>query len=121
MNNKVASWFYSCLCCVHNVGAAEQPEQVNALPNCLTYRQIAGLGVGASSAPSKRVPVLFTTNRGLYVRVAQSSASKHEYEINFCDLERWSTKRANVVSLEDSFSLVQQPRSWNNYALYNKL
>ncbi|XP_064545009.1 uncharacterized protein LOC135433016, partial [Drosophila montana] len=136
---KVASCFYSCLGFARNVAAApvvNDSEPSAALPNCLTYRQVAGAGNGAGSAPARRVPVLFSTNRGLYLRVAQpqnmlqpvvAEAGQH-YDISFCDLERWSTNRANVVSLEDTFSILQpqqqppnsqQPRAWNNFAYYN--
>lgn len=66
--------------------------------NCLTYRQIAGAGFGAGSAPARRVPVLFSTSRGLYLRVAQPTEGTgmhggQHYDITFCDLERWVIKR----------------------------
>ncbi|KAL7729586.1 hypothetical protein ACLKA6_007870 [Drosophila palustris] len=129
----------SCLGCARNVGASEdinatEPTTSTSLP---TYRQIAGAGNGAGSAPARRVPVLFSTNRGLYLRVAQpqltlqpvSNGGQH-YDISFCDLERWSTNRANVVSLEDTFSMLQPEahpynsqqqhyRLWNNFGAYN--
>ncbi|KAH8414109.1 hypothetical protein KR222_007306, partial [Zaprionus bogoriensis] len=98
-----------------NVAAAEdthagdEPADV-ALPNCLTYRQITGAGLAAGSAPARRVPVLFSTSRGLYLRQAQPPDSvtlgTQQYDISFCDLERWSTNRANVISLEDTFSIL---------------
>lgn len=73
-----------------------------ALPtNCLTYRQIAGVGLVAGSAPARRVPVLFSTSRGLYLRVAQPAESTgmqsgQQYDIAFCDLERWVSKPLTV-------------------------
>ncbi|EDV91150.1 GH17295, partial [Drosophila grimshawi] len=131
--------------CARNVAAAAGEEvsrgtepTVNGLSNCLTYRQVGGGGFGAGSAPARRVPVLFSTNRGLYLRVAQPQTTlqpvAQHYDINFCDLERWSTNRANVVSLEDTFSILkpgphphtdpphpqsnQPQRDWNNLAVY---
>ncbi|KAH8311566.1 hypothetical protein KR044_006956, partial [Drosophila immigrans] len=109
--------------CPRNAGAAAAAateDDINTIgatssSTLPTYRQIAGAGNGAGSAPARRVPVLFSTNRGLYLRVAQpqvmllqplSSAAQH-YDISFCDLERWSTNRANVVCLEDTFSMMQ--------------
>ncbi|XP_037953725.1 uncharacterized protein LOC119683909 [Teleopsis dalmanni] len=64
-------------------------------------------------------PILFSTNRGLHLRMAKafsfaastntnysnqrSGRSGSAYDIKFCDLERWSTNHANRVSLlEDS-------------------
>ncbi|XP_016977992.1 uncharacterized protein LOC108043695 isoform X2 [Drosophila rhopaloa] len=74
-------------------------EAISTLNHCPTYRQIPGVGTGAGSAPAKRVPVLFSTNRGLYLRLAQTPADQMEvltlqprgqnYNISFCDLERW--------------------------------
>ncbi|XP_068155441.1 uncharacterized protein [Drosophila tropicalis] len=103
---------------------------VTSLPSCLTYRQIQGTGFGAvGSAPAKRVPVLFSTNCGLYLRLAQPamhdqeiSGNNQRYNITFCDLERWSTNRANVVSLEDTFNIISpenQHHLWNNYPSHN--
>ncbi|EDW38441.1 GL12011 [Drosophila persimilis] len=125
------------------VGAAgdRQPpaETVASVNHCPTYRQIAGATTGAGSAPAKRVPILFSTNRGLYLRVAQPVGDQEvltlqprgqNYNISFCDLERWSTNRANVVSLEDTFTITHQrnmtpevhlyqPRLWNNHVSYS--
>ncbi|XP_017039872.1 uncharacterized protein LOC108087159 [Drosophila ficusphila] len=115
-------------------------ESISTLNHCPTYRQIPGAGTGAGSAPAKRVPVLFSTNRGLYLRLAQPLEGQVEvktlqprgqnYNISFCDLERWSTNRANVVSLEDTFTIMQQrnmspeshnyqPRLWKNNVSYS--
>ncbi|XP_030081627.1 uncharacterized protein LOC111601326 [Drosophila hydei] len=133
---KVASCFYSCLGCARNVAAAAAPdvnsheESTTVLPNCQTYRQVTGSGFIAGSAPARRVPVLFSTNRGLYLRVARPAsmlgpvftATNQHYDINFCDLERWSTNRANVISLEDTFSMLQpqqQGQHLNSFAVYN--
>jgi len=93
----VASCFYSCLGCARNVGASEDINATEATTSTLpTYRQIAGAGNGAGSAPARRVPVLFSTNRGLYLRVAQPQVTiqpvynvGQHYDISFCDLERW--------------------------------
>ncbi|XP_034662031.1 uncharacterized protein LOC117897358 [Drosophila subobscura] len=126
------------------VGAAgdrQPPEETIASVNhCPTYRQIAGgATTGAGSAPAKRVPILFSTNRGLYLRLSQPVVDQVEvltlqprgqnYNISFCDLERWSTNRANVVSLEDTFNLMHQnmspevhlyqPRLWHNHVSYS--
>nr|ACD81820.1 IP21436p [Drosophila melanogaster] len=119
---------------------AQLPEEAVSTLNHCPYRQIPGAGTGAGSAPAKRVPVLFSTNRGLYLRLAQPLADQMEvmtlqpsgqnYNISFCDLERWSTNRANVVSLEDTFSIMQQrnmspesmnyqPRLWKNNVSYS--
>ncbi|XP_043653691.1 uncharacterized protein LOC122620337 [Drosophila teissieri] len=122
---------------------AQMPEEaVSTLNHCPTYRQIPGAGTGAGSAPAKRVPVLFSTNRGLYLRLAQPLGDQMQmealtlqprgqnYNISFCDLERWSTNRANVVSLEDTFTIMQQrnmspesvnyqPRLWKNNVSYS--
>ncbi|XP_016941651.3 uncharacterized protein [Drosophila suzukii] len=120
---------------------AQLPEEsVSTLNHLPTYRQIPGAGTGAGSAPAKRVPVLFSTNRGLYLRLAQPLGEQMEvltlqprgqnYNISFCDLERWSTNRANVVSLEDTFTIMQQrnkspeslnyqPRLWKNNVSYS--
>ncbi|XP_043863645.1 uncharacterized protein LOC6572122 [Drosophila mojavensis] len=145
--DKVASCFYSCLGCARNVAAAAAPDvhsdaqSTTALPNCLTYRQVTGAGFIAGSAPARRVPVLFSTNRGLYLRVARPAsmlsplltATNQQYDISFCDLERWSTNRANVISLEDTFSMLQpqpqpqlqhqqqqqQTQPLNSFAVYN--
>jgi len=79
---------------------AQLPEEsVSTLNHLPTYRQIPGAGTGAGSAPAKRVPVLFSTNRGLYLRLAQPLGEQMEvltlqprgqnYNISFCDLERW--------------------------------
>ncbi|XP_017067286.1 uncharacterized protein LOC108105303 [Drosophila eugracilis] len=119
----------------------QMPEETVATQNhCPTYRQIPGVGMAAGSAPAKRVPVLFSTNRGLYLRLAQPLGDEMEvltlqprgqnYNISFCDLERWSTNRANVVSLEDTFTIMQQrnmspeslsyqPRLWKNNVSYS--
>ncbi|XP_017114014.1 uncharacterized protein LOC108137027 [Drosophila elegans] len=115
-------------------------EAISTLNHCPTYRQIPGVGTGAGSAPAKRVPVLFSTNRGLYLRLAQPLGDQMEvltlqprgqnYSISFCDLERWSTNRANVVSLEDTFTIIQQrnmspethnyqTRLWKNNVSYS--
>ncbi|XP_039948149.1 uncharacterized protein LOC126757350 [Bactrocera neohumeralis] len=108
-------------------------------------------------------PVLFSTNRGLYLRVPKSMSKScvannneclHENatgtpttditdatlptygrfdlslpstsgdEISFCDLERWSTNRANTICLEDTFivtrhndslpDLIELPANNNN-------
>ncbi|XP_034488826.1 uncharacterized protein LOC117792705 [Drosophila innubila] len=134
-HSKVASCFSSCLGYARNVGASEDINSIEATSTLTTYRQIPGAGNGAGSAPARRVPVLFSTNRGLYLRVAQPqvtlqpmSNSGQHYDISFCDLERWSTNRANVVSLEDTFSMLQpeahpqssqQQRAWNNFGAYN--
>ncbi|XP_020815735.1 uncharacterized protein LOC110189855 [Drosophila serrata] len=98
--------------------------------------------IGRKNAwPSKRVPVLFSTNRGLYLRLAPGHPGNQmevltlqprgqNYNISFCDLERWSTNRANVVSLEDTFTIMQQrnmspeshnyqPRLWKNNVSYS--
>ncbi|XP_060647133.1 uncharacterized protein LOC132785157 [Drosophila nasuta] len=134
----MASCLYSCLGCARNQSASASAEDdINAIGPTVasstlpTYRQIAGAGNGAGSAPARRVPVLFSTNRGLYLRVAQpqvmllqplSNAPQH-YDISFCDLERWSTNRANVVSLEDTISMLQPQQAphppRNNFGLYN--
>ncbi|KAH8241225.1 hypothetical protein KR032_002783 [Drosophila birchii] len=120
----------------------QAPEEVISTQNhCPTYRQIPGAGTGAGSAPAKRVPVLFSTNRGLYLRLAPGHSGdqmevltlqprEQNYSISFCDLERWSTHRANVVSLEDTFSIMQQrnmspeshnyqPSLWKNNVSYS--
>ncbi|KAH8277122.1 hypothetical protein KR026_005622 [Drosophila bipectinata] len=119
-----------------------QPQDIPiaTVSHCPIYRQVLGAGTGAGSAPAKRVPVLFSTNRGLYLRLAPPPAEHSEvmslqprsqnYNISFCDLERWSTKRANVVSLEDTFTVMQQknmspeslnyqPRLWKNNVSYS--
>ncbi|KAH8381716.1 hypothetical protein KR093_011163, partial [Drosophila rubida] len=108
--------------CARNIADAEDdinaigPTSSSTLP---AYRQIAGVSNGAGSAPARRVPVLFSTNRGLYLRVAQpqvtllqplSNVGQH-YDISFCDLERWSTNRANVISLDDTISMMQPQRA----------
>lgn len=97
----MASFFYSCLGWARNADATaednfpdETPMSVDLPANCLTYRQIAGAGFGAGSAPARRVPVLFSTSRGLYLRVAQPTEGTgihggQQYDITFCDLERW--------------------------------
>lgn len=134
-------------------------EAISTQSHCPTYRQIPGAGTGAGSAPAKRVPVLFSTNRGLYLRLADGQPGDQveiltlqprgqNYNISFCDLERWvsrslnpgiiidiawslqSTNRANVVSLEDTFTIMQQrnmspeshnyqPRLWKNNVSYS--
>ncbi|XP_054741815.1 uncharacterized protein LOC129247012 [Anastrepha obliqua] len=100
-------------------------------------------------------PVLFSTNRGLHLRVAKrkpkpwtsteasmcggaagpkcnalnisgcSFASECgsgtrlptscAYEIHFCDLERWSTNRANTISLEDTFIVSRRNNSLDSH------
>ena len=105
----MASCFYSCLGCARNIGAS---EDINAIEpttstSLRTYRQITGGGNGAGSAPARRVPVLFSTNRGLYLRVAQpqvtlqpvSNGGQH-YDISFCDLERWVSSQFAAIQLE---------------------
>ncbi|XP_030374265.1 uncharacterized protein LOC115623860 [Scaptodrosophila lebanonensis] len=110
---------------VRTVGGAfgEDHNQVTALPlpNSRSYRQVVGSAKGTE--PSNRVPVLFSTNRGLYLRQAQPQVEAEPmtdytldptesrakgYDISFCDLERWSTNRANVISLEDTFNIVER-------------
>ncbi|XP_019894831.1 probable serine/threonine-protein kinase fhkE [Musca domestica] len=112
----------------------------------------------SSTKPLKRnTPILFSTNRGLHLRMPSSSTSNSSasgsnynnnnnltsttkssgergsgvvggssrlsksrtnnntsntvinpsYTITFCDLERWSTNRANAVSLEDTFTIAR--------------
>ncbi|XP_004537370.1 uncharacterized protein LOC101457596 [Ceratitis capitata] len=88
-------------------------------------------------------PILFSTNRGLHLRVAKpisksnvdsaasvygnfagakggdlpsgvddiSLSASSDYEINFCDLERWSTNRANTICLEDTFIVSRRNNS----------
>ncbi|CRK99166.1 CLUMA_CG012516, isoform A [Clunio marinus] len=38
----------------------------------------------------KKVPVLFTTNRGIHLRKFNKSSMNDEYMMSFCDLERWN-------------------------------
>ncbi|XP_011197108.2 uncharacterized protein LOC105221665 [Zeugodacus cucurbitae] len=123
-------------------------------------------GTGNNSNQNQKksaTPILFSTNRGLYLRVPKSMSrscittgecihgggtctrnptqdmtdgtlvsnggsdfslpSKGAYETHFCDLERWSTKRANTICLEDTFivsqhnnlhSLIEPPGEKNN-------
>lgn len=92
----MASCFSSCLGCARDVGASEDINAIEPTSTLPTYRQIAGAGNGAGSAPARRVPVLFSTNRGLYLRVAQPQVTiqpmsncSQQYDIRFCDLERW--------------------------------
>ncbi|XP_073819411.1 uncharacterized protein [Musca autumnalis] len=106
----------------------------------------------SSSIPLKRnIPILFSTNRGLHLRMLSTSSGSNNnnnlsstkssggrgsdlggggvggsnnnsrlsksrtnttvinssYTITFCDLERWSTNRANTVSLEDTFTIAR--------------
>ncbi|EDV43478.1 uncharacterized protein Dana_GF16503 [Drosophila ananassae] len=127
---------------VGGVSGEGQPQDmpIATVSHCPIYRQVLGAGTGAGSAPAKRVPVLFSTNRGLYLRQAPPPSAHSEvmslqprsqnYNISFCDLERWSTNRANVVSLEDTFTVMQQrnmspeslnyqPRLWKNNVSYS--
>lgn len=36
----------------------------------------------------RRIPVLFSTNKGLYLRKF-STISKDDYKIEFCDIQKW--------------------------------
>ncbi|XP_067620279.1 uncharacterized protein [Eurosta solidaginis] len=110
-------------------------------------------------------PVLFSTNRGLHLRVAKTMSKSHaaavgaygcpntegnsgevrnkcscgiiggdcgnennlptanyDNEIHFCDLERWSTNRANTISLEDTFIVSRRKNSLpsTNGSSYNE-
>ncbi|XP_023307837.2 uncharacterized protein LOC111689599 [Lucilia cuprina] len=80
----------------------------------------------------RNTPILFSTNRGLHLRTTTNanttatptphtanSTSSHNtsrasvinssYNMTFCDLERWSTNRANTISLEDTFTIPKPP------------
>lgn len=96
---------------VGGISGDRQPQDmpIATVSHCPIYRQVLGAGTGAGSAPAKRVPVLFSTNRGLYLRLAPPPGPHSEvmslqprslnYNISFCDLERWVSLRLKWVKI----------------------
>lgn len=84
---------------------------------------------------SHQTPVLFSTNRGLFLRKANRSCSAfaattvsvagnssnnskgNAYDLSFCDLERWSTNRANSVCLNDTINSQTYSLNYQNKPL----
>ncbi|XP_018788007.1 PREDICTED: uncharacterized protein LOC108968423 [Bactrocera latifrons] len=144
-----------------SIGKSGRCAQTNTDNSCNQNLQI--------KATKSTTPVLFSTNRGLYLRVpktmtkscvANNDECLHESAtstpttditdatlpsygglnlslpstsgdvIRFCDLERWSTNRANTICLEDTFIVTRHNDSLpdpielpanNNNILSNKI
>ncbi|XP_059609075.1 uncharacterized protein LOC132256590 [Phlebotomus argentipes] len=46
---------------------------------------------------SRKTPVLFCSNRGLFLRTSNNSTT--EYSVDFCDIERWNNSRLTSIGL----------------------
>ncbi|GAB0099232.1 hypothetical protein DMENIID0001_150800 [Sergentomyia squamirostris] len=67
------------------------------------------LVASAGHLVSKKTPVLFCTNRGLYLRTLHTTATA-EYSVDFCDVELWNNSRLTSVGLTPDASEISSTK-----------